>query len=695
MYIWSMKSPIFIAIFALITTGLFAQAPSAVDFKHLEATISINPSKKEVSGETLFTFDVLMPTDTIFIDAQKMHFSEVFLNGSPAEFTTGENQLWITGKFSPAENQKLSLKYVAHPKQTMYFITKTPAETTPQYQVWTQGQGKYTSHWLPSFDDPSEKLEFDLTFIYPSEKTVITNGELLENFAMNDTLTKWVYNMNEPMSSYLVAFAAGEYGKEVQSSQSGIQLENYYPAGFEDKVEPTYRHTQFMMDFFEEKTGVPYPWQNYKQIPVQDFLYAGMENTGTTIFSDAFLVDSIGYNDQNYVNVNAHELAHQWFGNLVTAASREHHWLQEGFATYYALLAEKEIFGEDYYYRKLFKTAEELKKLSDIGKGEALVAKNGSSLTYYQKGAWALHILNELIGEEAFDAGIKNYLQKYQFGTATTDDFIAEMEASSNTDLSGFVKDWLEQSAFQGTEALNSLKRSVFIQRYLELAAAKPFPIEEKRNMLKEALRFPVNDYLGQEAVLQLALENPLDVIDLYKKAFSSGNLFTRQAIAFSLQRVPQQLKEEYESLLKDDSYLTREAAFYNLWSSFPNDRMKYLDQMQGIEGLPNKNIEILWLALSLATPEVDTPSKRRYITKLSEYTEPHQKFQVRENAFGYLYQLNAFNSNSIYNLVKASQHPNSRFKNFSKDLIKTLVEEGQLKAEELEQLQKKLDEEM
>ena len=96
-----------------------------------------------------------------------------------------------------------------------------------------------------------------------------------------------------------------------------------------------------------------YPWKIYRQIPVRDFLYAGMENTTSTIFSQDFVVDSIGFNDKNYINVNAHELAHQWFGDLITSQSSKHHWLQEGFATYYALLAERQLFGDDYFYEAL------------------------------------------------------------------------------------------------------------------------------------------------------------------------------------------------------------------------------------------------------------------------------------------------------------------------------------------------------
>ncbi|WP_324719418.1 M1 family metallopeptidase [Salinimicrobium sp. HB62] len=668
-----MKNSFFFLPAALFSFFVSAQQPAPVDFTKLEGVITINPSKKAVSGEIIFEFDILEQVDSLFIDAQKMNFSEVFLNNEPIDFGSDKKKFWITGDMPLGKDQELKLKYSATPEQAMYFIPKKPQGIEEQdFQVWTQGQGRYTSHWLPSFDDPSEKLEFDLSFICPSKDVLISNGELVKKEQVNDSLSLWQFDMKMPMSSYLVAVAAGNFS-EVTDLTTGTAMQFYFPVGMEDRVEPTYRHSTFLMNFFERETGVPYPWQNYKQIPVRDFLYAGMENTGTTIFSDIFLVDSIGYNDQNYVNVNAHELAHQWFGNLVTAERPEDHWLQEGFSTYYALLAEKEIFGEDYFYRKLFKTAEELKNLSDTGKGQAVVSEGASSLTYYQKGAWALHIIREKIGKAAFDKAVKNYLEKYKYSTATTEDLISEMETASGQDLSRFVEDWLKQSAFQGTEALESLKKSPFIQKYLELAAAKPLPVSEKKNLLLRALSFPVNDYLGQEAVLQLALEDPVEVLDLYKKAFSSGNLFTRQAIAFSLQQVPEQLKSEYESLLSDESYLTREMALFNLWNSFPENRLDYLQKLEGTEGFLDKNIRTLWLTLSLATPEVETALKQQYIQELRGYTASHNRFQVRENAFGYLYQLNAFDEESLRNLEDATKHHNYRFRDFAKKLLETI----------------------
>ncbi len=190
---------------------------------------------------------------------------------------------------------------------------------------------------------------FNLSAIKDSEYNFIANGIKTDDILLPNGQEKVSYTMQKPISSYLLAFVYGRYHKKTETSNSGVSLEYYFYPEDSLKVEPTYRYSKKMFDFLEEEIGFAYPWQIYKQVPVHDFLYAGMENTSVTIFSDAFMVDAIGFNDKNYVNVNAHELAHQWFGDLVTASSGEHHWLQEGFATYYALLAEREVFGEDYF----------------------------------------------------------------------------------------------------------------------------------------------------------------------------------------------------------------------------------------------------------------------------------------------------------------------------------------------------------
>ncbi|MFD1095326.1 M1 family metallopeptidase [Salegentibacter chungangensis] len=646
-----------------------------VDFKKAAAQLRILPEKMKVEGKVSYVFDVLQEADSIYIDARNMKFEELELNGKPVEYTNTGSRLWLRSDFKISENNNLSLKYEVSPSQTMYFVNwDLPENIEANRQVWTQGQGKYTSYWLPSFDDMKEKLEFDLSFDFKKGYQLVANGVLQEKLQLNDSITRWEFDMQKPMSSYLVAVATGDFMSDKFVGDSGVPVQLYYLPQDSAKAEPTYRYSDRIFSFIEKEIGVDYPWQNYKQIPVQDFLYAGMENTGTTIFANSLMTDSIGFKDRNYVNVNAHELAHQWFGNLVTETESKHHWLHEGFATYYALLAEREIFGDDYYYWKLYETAEQLKELSDDGKGEALLNPNASSLTFYQKGAWALHMLREKVGDEAFRAAVKSYLEKYKFSNVVTEDFLAEVEKTSGQDLSGFRKNWLEQSAFKANAALNSLKNSEFIKSLLEIAALREVPFSQKSEKLSEALDFPVNDYIGQEVVIQLAGEDSPETIGLYKKAFDSNNIFVRQVIAMSMDQIPLSLKSEYESLLEDESYLTKEAALFSLWMQFPEDQGRYLEKTKGIEGFYNKNVRMLWLALNLATPSYQSNKKQQVYKELSGYTATRFPVEMRENAFGYLYQLDAFSEQNLLDLLEGTQHFNRKFRNFSRELLEELL---------------------
>ncbi|WP_045080196.1 M1 family metallopeptidase [Aequorivita vladivostokensis] len=641
---------------------LQAQQTNVVDFLRIEASIGTKADEKKVEGKFLTAFKVLKETDSIFMDAVNIQINDI--KTANFKITSDEKKVWFVGNFEVGTTYKADFYYEMKPKQTLYFFGD---------EIWTQGQGKYTSHWLPSIDDVNDKIEFDLQLLAPIDKVVIANGKLIDYGNLHEVNT-WRFNMKNPMSSYLVAFAIGDFNKRELVSNSGIPIELYFTPKDSLKVEPTYRYSKEIFDFLETEIGVPYPWQNYKQVPVRDFLYAGMENTTLTIFSQAFVVDSTGFNDRNYVNVNAHELAHQWFGNLVTEKAGEDHWLQEGFATYYALLAEKEIFGDDYYYWQLYQTAEQLKAMSDEGQGESLLNPKASSLTFYQKGAWALHILRERIGEDAFKLAIKNYLEKYKFKNVATQDFLNEVKNVSDVDISTFEKDWLQQTAFQSEDAYQSLLKSAFIRKYFEISALRAVPFSDKKIQLKTALTFP-NDFIGQEAVYQLMDEPLAETLPLYKTAFNSNNLYVRQAIALSLQTIPKELQTEYESLLQDDSYVTMESALYQLWMQFPEKRAAYLNKTKGIEGFQNKNIRQLWLALALLTEGYDNQEKENYISELKHYTSPDYSFEIREKAFEYVNELQLWDTETLKNLVEATVHPTWRFAKPSKALLNNLLQ--------------------
>ncbi|MAP54682.1 M1 family metallopeptidase [Altibacter sp.] len=646
---------------------LVAQQTEVVDFLKVEAVLIPNVSESSIEGSVRYTFKVLQETDSLYLDAKNM---KVLANPSHVKTVASTDRIWLLGDFTKGKEYTAAFTYKAFPRQTLYFVGE---------QLWTQGQGKYTSHWLPSIDDMNDKIEFDLTLASPKNKTVIANGVLKQTYSENE-LTYWQWDMQQPMSSYLVAFAIGPFKKREIKSKSSIPIALYISEGDTAKWEPTYRYSKEIFNFLEAEIGVPYPWQNYKQVPVKDFLYAGMENTTATFFSEAFVVDSIAFNDRNYINVNAHELAHQWFGNLVTETEGTHHWLHEGFATYYALLAEKEIFGDAYYYWKLYQSAEQLKAMSDDGKGESLLDPKASSLTFYEKGAWALHMLKEIIGKRQFQQAVKNYLTKYAFKNVTTDNFLDEVKAVTAVDISQWEKDWLQQTAFKAAQAYESLKKNDAMLHFFEVTSLRDAPFAEKKVALSQALQSD-NEYVGQEVVYQLANESVSEALLLYQKALQSDNLYIRQAVALTMEEIPPSLQASFENLLNDPSYSTQEAALYRLWSAVPERRAFYLDTMKGVLGFQDRNVRQLWLALALLTEGYQEANKRNFLEELKGYTAPEFAFEVRERAFGYVYELGLFDEDTLEHLVNASVHHNWRFRNSARSILKEVLRDPVLKA--------------
>ncbi|WP_420601923.1 M1 family metallopeptidase [Flagellimonas sp.] len=647
-----------------------------MDFTHIKAEIIPVSKEKEIRGSGTFSFQLLKKTDSIFLDAHDMTFFDVRLNGKPLKFKNNGRKFGFkapkkTGKYS------LSLTYIAKPKQTVYFLGWDD-EIHGNEQIWTQGQGKYTSHWLPSFDDMTEKVEFDLHFRVDKSYQVMSNGKLKRKSLGLDGENVWHFNMQQPMSSYLVGFAIGDFDRKTVKSTSGISIELYFEPKDSLKVEPTYRYSKEIFDFLENEIGVPYPWQNYKQVPVHDFLYAGMENTGATIFSNTFVVDSTAFIDKNFVNVNAHEMAHQWFGNLVTEESGKHHWLHEGFATYYAYLAEKDIFGEDYFYWRLLETAWALDNFSGTGNGEALTDSSAGSLTFYEKGAWALVMLRERVGDSNFKQGIQNYLTKYAYQNVTISDFMWEMEKASGMKLMDFEETWLQESEFPFELVKEFLiKKNESINEYFEIKDSIGDMTTLAESLLKEKWSMLPSDRLKHQLVLDYGNELSDGFI---KEILNNESLKVRQAVPLSLEKFSVAIQKDFESLLTDESYKTIESALYRLWTDFPERRNLYLDKTSNIIGLPNKNVRLLWLTLALITPEYHIESKPKYFEELSKYTNSEHHFEVRLLAFQYLKSIGAFNDETVKNLIKACNHHVWHFKKSCRKMLKEFVKEEENK---------------
>ncbi|MCB0802400.1 MAG: M1 family metallopeptidase, partial [Flavobacteriales bacterium] len=476
----------------------------SVDFTHLKLQVSFVPEEGKVIGLVEEKFTVLQQSiDTLFLDAIQMKIKSVKLDGEAVLFDNTQSGLILRFKEALKWNtaHSLTIDYEAQPTKGIYFIGWNDKTGRSRKQIWTQGQGINNRHWIPMFDEKNDKLITEMLVEFDSKYQVLSNGKKLGEKKMKNGKTQWHYKISHPHSSYLIMLGIGEYGIEKQKSASGVPLNLYYYPGQAEQVEPTYRFSKKMFDFFEKEIGVPYPWSTYSQIPVQDFMYGAMENTTATVFGDFYLIDSRGYLDRNYVRVDAHELAHQWFGDMVTARASAHHWLQESFATHYDMMYQKEAFGSDHFdwVRRNYNEQALNASKSDL---KPLAHSSAGTVRHYPKGAFVLQMLKYVVGREQYNAAIKYYLEKHAYGNVNSNDLLVAFHEKLGLSLNWFWEEWI----YKGGEPAYEVS-------FTEIGNAGIFDVKQthEQNDLVGLFKMPINFEIhykdGSNSVKQVWIE--------------------------------------------------------------------------------------------------------------------------------------------------------------------------------------------
>jgi aminopeptidase N len=363
---------------------------------------------------------------------------------------------------------------------------------------------------------------------------------------------------------------------------------------------------------------------------------------------------------------------------LVTAKSGKDHWLQEGFATYYALLAERAVFGDDYFYEKLYSMS---RQLIEAAKTDTIPILNekASSLSFYQKGAWALHVLRERVGREKFNKAVKSYLKKYAFQAVSTDDFLNEINIVSDFDTKKFKSSWLEATVFPIEETRELLLKNDFLKQYFALQE-EPLDVTKDHEKITAILRSSAY-YPIKELLVYQTISVPFESKELIlKEALASNELQVRQAVANSFKEIPEQFRVAYESLLNDGSYFTREVALINLWKQFPERRANYIEISQDWIGFENKNLKILHLYLSFLT-STDAKKKMSFYLELLQFTGTNFDSNVQQEALERLLQLEIYTEDVFRSLAYGTAHHRWQFVKFCKDSIRTLIQDPKNRA--------------
>ena len=387
------------------------------DLKTLHLDLTLEPEQKRVFGTAKLDVERLYEGPLVLhqvdLDITQVRMGDVELTWR----TQGEN-LIIEGV---QQSSTIEIEYSATPRAGLHFREKDGLSTDQYPEVWSQGENMYNRHWFPSWDYPNDRFVYTGDIKAPKGWKVITNSGV-------------------EMVNYLVMVAAAPY--EIYGSGTN---EVWVPPNTPKKnVDAVMEHIPSMHKHFKERTGVAYPWKNYRQIFVQRFIYGGMENTTATIMNDRYLRGAIvPQTNANAQDVIAHELAHQWYGDLLTCRSWRELWLNEGFATFFASDWHQTILGEEHFaqsVRRWFRSSSTPYSLA----GRYHQGEEDEGHGVYVKGASVLNMLRGMLGEDIFWKGIQHYTTQHQNQLVETRDLQRAFEDVSGRNLGWFFQQWVE-----------------------------------------------------------------------------------------------------------------------------------------------------------------------------------------------------------------------------------------------------------
>jgi aminopeptidase N len=437
--------------FALPGSSLRYGPDKTVDVLHIDLHLIPDLENAGLDGVCTMTVRALdEPVSLLALDAVDLRVAWVERNGAPQQFWHRGKKLEIAFEpaMAPEEEATFAIRYsVAHPRHGLFFIEPTREYPNKVRHAWTQSQDENARYWFPCLDYPHEKQTSSATIVVPKGQFALSNGALLERKDEGDR-TIFRYRQEVPHSTYLMTLVVGPF-VEIEQSGASVPVYYYVLPGREDDGERAFGKTPQMMRVFEERLGTPYPYARYSQIAVSDFIFGGMENTSATTQTDRTLHDERAHLDFSSDPLVSHELAHQWFGDLLTCRDWAHAWLNEGFATFFEAVFREADLGYDEYLYDIFGCIERyLHEEADRYRRPIVCNQFRDPIELfdrhlYEKGGAVLHMLRGELGEGRFWRAMRRYVRDNAQRSVETIDFIRAIEESTGRNLRGFFDQWV------------------------------------------------------------------------------------------------------------------------------------------------------------------------------------------------------------------------------------------------------------
>ncbi len=425
-----------------------------VDVEHIGLDVRVDLEGESLEGTCTIALRVLdQPLERLELDAVDMVVERVERDGQPLDFTHRDGRLAIA--FAPpvpaGAPAAVCIAYrVEKPRQGLYFIKPSAAQPQKIAHAWTQSQDVNARYWFPCLDHPSYKQTTSTRITVKSGLFALGNG-VLEERVDRDGWTTFAYRQDVAHSTYLMTLVVGPFAEVSQgvAGSAGTPVAYYVLPGREADGARAFGNTPRMIECFEARTGRAYPFARYSQIAVSDFIFGGMENTGATTQTDRTLHDETAHLDFSSDFLVAHELAHQWFGDLLTCRDWSEAWLNEGFATFFeAVWREADLGYDEYLYdifgavaRYLDEDAERYRRAIVCNRYRDPIEIFDRHL--YEKGAAVLHMLRGELGEARFWRAMRHYVAQHERRNVETIDLIRAIEEATGRNLRAFFAQWV------------------------------------------------------------------------------------------------------------------------------------------------------------------------------------------------------------------------------------------------------------
>ena len=429
---------------------------------HTKLKVDFNFEKSQLNGEAWVTLTPhFYAVNKVILDAKSFNIHEVKVNDKKAGFNYSEDELTIEldKTYKKGEAYTVYIKYTAKPEEItqkgsenitdakgLYFIDPKEEDPNKPTQIWTQGETESNSCWFPTIDSPNQKTTQEIYMTVPNKYVTLSNGTLKsQTVNPNGTRTDY-WKMDQKHAPYLVFIGVGEFSV-VKDSWNGLEVNYYVEPAYEPEAKAIFGNTPEMITFFSNLTGIPYPWDKYSQIVVRDYVSGAMENTTAVVHAeDAQQKKGQLIDNNEWESTIAHELFHHWFGDLVTTESWSNLTVNESFATYSVYLWFAHKYGKDkadanmYSDVQTYMTSKSEDK--DLVRFYYLDKEDMFDTVSYHKGNAILHMLRDVIGDEAFFQGMNTFLTEHKYGTAEAQDLRLAFEKVSGKDLNWFFNQW-------------------------------------------------------------------------------------------------------------------------------------------------------------------------------------------------------------------------------------------------------------